>query len=182
MKKKVAIKVSAVSLSVISLIVLVFIFRHVIVSFVSMYLIGQPYIRSESKEESKEKGVYLYDYRVSKNSLQNTRNETVIMISDSVFIEKKHALSYKKLNGMGVMDDSYLMIIPCRYSNDYYQQYQSKWELNPPFSAHPNHIKADFENGTAMKSIYPPDTISLYLMDLDGNVPVDSIQLIKKPR
>lgn len=179
MDKKMIIKGIVIFLVLSSISMAIFIFRHIIVSFVTMYAIQTPYICSKTKEEAKAKGTYLYDYRVSKKFLSNKELGNVILFSDTAFVEKRHMLSCSNLKGIEMIDDSYTLVIPCQYANDYYAQLYNTWELKTPFSSHPHFIKARFEKGTANQYTFPPDTISLYLMDLQRSVCIDSVQLIK---
>lgn len=179
MDKKKIIKGIAILIVLSSLTMTIYVFRNIIVSFVTMYIIETPYICSKTKEEAQKKETYLCDYRVSKFFLHNEELENVILISDTPFVEKRHMLSYRKLKGIEIMDDSYTLVIPCHYANDYYSQLYSTWDLKTPFSAHPNFIKARFEKGTANQYTFPPDTISLYLINSQRNAYIDSVKLTR---
>ena len=163
------------------------IFKNTITSCV-VSLFRWPYTYSRSIQESRGKGVFLFKYHPSKDFLSGKNGETLIYITDTVFAEKKYKLSCKNMKGIEVLESSTVMIIPCLYKDSFYHDYFYKWNLNPPFSAHPNKICAFFTKGSANQYTFPPDTLKLLLIDntidlcrdtLDNYCITDSIMLIK---
>ncbi len=173
-------------ISIVALICVSFLFRNVISSFV-ITLFLRPYISSCSINESKDKDMFLFKYQPSKDILYDKEGMIAIRIIDTVFVEKKHKLSCKNRKGIEAIDSSFILIIPCQYEDSVFQNYFYKWNLNSPFSAHPKRICAHFEQGSANKYTFPPDTLMLSLINVgdteDGtftnNTVIDSIILIK---
>ena len=165
-----------------------FVFNKAIASFI-ITIFRWPYVCSSSIEESKDKGMFVFTYQHSKNTLCYGNGKTAIRIADTVFVERRHKLSWKNRKGIEALDSSYILIIPCQYEDSVYQDYNNKWTLNSPFSAHPNKICAFFTKGSANQYTFPPDTLVLLLIDNTAdlrsdisvdNPAMDSILLIKK--
>jgi hypothetical protein len=164
------------------------VFNKAISSFI-ITIFHWPYICSNSIEESKDKGMFVFKYQHSKNTLCYRNEKTAIRIADTVFVERRYKLSWKNRKGIEALDSSYILIVPCQYEDSVYQDYNNKWTLNFPFSAHPNKICTFFTKGSANQYTFPPDTLILLLIDntidigsdiMVGNRALDSIILIKK--
>jgi len=164
------------------------VFNKAIASFI-ITIFRWPYVCSKSIEESKDKGMFVFKYQHSKNTLCYGNGKTAIRIADTAFVERRYKLSWKNRKGIEVLDSSYLLIIPCQYEDSVYQNYNDKWTLNFPFSAHPNKICMFFTKGSANQYTSPPDTLKLLLIDnamdfgrdtLANYCILDSIMLIKE--
>ncbi len=163
-------------------------FNKAIASFV-ITLFHRPFICSNSIEESDDRGMLVFKYQHSKNTLCYRNGKTAIGITGTVFAERRYKLSWKNRKGIEPIDSSFLLIIPCQYYDSVYQDYLNKWTLNFPFSAHPNKICVFFTKGSENQYTFPPDTLKLLLIDntmdlwrdtLVKYCIIDSIMLIKE--